>query len=383
MTQSPEAFKFKQIIKYFDPSNNETQELAWHLPRNTKKYLNFNFKNNLKLTYNFELEYASYLIKYLNENSRTKFTNITNKEFFITEGIRKFILRIYPKETELWINNIFSFYKELENQYGHIKNITLSQTSRFGIVMFLEMNNNEEIIVKMIPEFLERYKNEKNAYLNLSNKYMCELINFNDENNALFMPKLYPIQGNIFENNKVLTNFFERVFENPTEYIDDLKNKHFKRFYENLKNLNLEIPTSKYKNEILKNINNSIKLYDKYFSKSKLYLIHGDLRKDNILRKDNMLFAIDPIGYIAPKVFETSRFIIDDIYTNRDIFDENSRLKILVEYFSKWFNKKDLIISTYIFLSMIAYNSIFENEDESETKDYLDLLNKIYKKIEN
>ena len=383
MTQSPEAFKFKEIIKYFNPLNQETQELAWHLPQNTKKYLNFNFKNNLKLTYNFELEYASYLIKYLNENSRTKFTNITNKDFFITEGIRRYIYRIYPKETELWISEIFNFYKELENQFGDIKNITLSQASRFGLVMFLELSNNEEFIVKMIPDFLKRYENEKNAYLNLSNKYMCELNTFNDENSALFMPKLYPIQGNIFENNKVLTNFFERVFENSTECTDTLKNMNFKVFYENLKKLDSENVESKYRNEILKNINNSIELYNKYFSKSSLYLIHGDLRKENILRKDNMLFAIDPIGYVAPRVFETSRFIIDDIYSNKDIFDENSRLKLLVEYFSKWFDKKDLIVSTYIFLSMITYNSVFENEEDIETKEYLDLLDKIYKEIAN
>lgn len=62
MTQSPEAFKFKKIYKNFNP-NLETQELGQHLPKGSKFYLNFDFKNNLKLTYNFELEYAASLMK--------------------------------------------------------------------------------------------------------------------------------------------------------------------------------------------------------------------------------------------------------------------------------------------------------------------------------
>ena len=61
ITQSPEGFKFELIYKYFNP-NFKSQELAWQLPKSSKKYLNFNFKNNLKITYDFELEYASYIL---------------------------------------------------------------------------------------------------------------------------------------------------------------------------------------------------------------------------------------------------------------------------------------------------------------------------------
>lgn len=66
MTQSPEAFRFKVITKYFT-TTFPSQELAWQMPRETKKYLNFNFKNNLKLTYDFEAHYAEYLLEYLKD----------------------------------------------------------------------------------------------------------------------------------------------------------------------------------------------------------------------------------------------------------------------------------------------------------------------------
>lgn len=61
VTQSPEAFRFKTLIPHFK-TDFPSQELAWQLPRETKKYLNFEFKNNLKLTYDFELKYAEYVL---------------------------------------------------------------------------------------------------------------------------------------------------------------------------------------------------------------------------------------------------------------------------------------------------------------------------------
>lgn len=67
MTQSPEGFKYHLISKYLNPEA-ETQELAWHLPKECTKFLNFNFKNNLKLTYDFELEYARGLMKSIQED---------------------------------------------------------------------------------------------------------------------------------------------------------------------------------------------------------------------------------------------------------------------------------------------------------------------------
>lgn len=69
MTQSPESFRFKVITKYFT-TTFPSQELAWQMPRETKKYLNFDFKNNLKLTYDFQAKYAEYLMEYLDKQDK-------------------------------------------------------------------------------------------------------------------------------------------------------------------------------------------------------------------------------------------------------------------------------------------------------------------------
>ena len=123
----------------------------------------------------------------------------------------------------------------------------------------------------------------------------------------------------------------------------------------------------------------AIQYYDTYFEDKPLYLIHGDLRKDNILKHNNEYYAIDPIGYIAPLVFETARFIINDIDDCKN-FEVEERLNLLVNYFSKWFDKKDIYVAVYIFTSFITYNSTFENIDDKQTKNYIKIMNSITKR---
>lgn len=375
MTQSPEGFKYKLISKYINPEA-ETQELAWHLPKECTKYLNFNFKNNLKLTYNFELEYASCLKKYIDEQQENTFSNIKNKEFFLSKGLEEYLYRLYPDKTEKFLNNIFMYYQELKNNYGQIKNITINQNSRYGIVFSFETIDNEEFIVKIVPEFINRYQQEKNAYLELSSTFMCPLIEYDEKNNVLFLKKLNLATKATYEDNKKLTNFFDRVFHNAKK-CDASKSSKFINFYDELKSkfnnydkcpfLNLEV-----KDVLAKAIN----LYEDKFKNSELCLIHGDLRMNNILKNNENYYAIDPIGYIAPLSLESSRFIIDDIEEN-NLFDEKIRINMLLDYFSKWLNRGSILPALYIFLAFITYNSTFEYDDTKKTEYYLLLLEKV------
>ena len=62
ITQSPEGFRFGLLWDNYDP-DFRYQETAGMLPAGSKRYYNFDFRNNLKLTYDFELEYAEMLIR--------------------------------------------------------------------------------------------------------------------------------------------------------------------------------------------------------------------------------------------------------------------------------------------------------------------------------
>ena len=66
MTQSPEGFLFKKIYAVLD-TKFPSQELAWQLGKNAKFWLNFNFRFNMKLTYDFELRYMEDIYDHLDE----------------------------------------------------------------------------------------------------------------------------------------------------------------------------------------------------------------------------------------------------------------------------------------------------------------------------
>lgn len=61
---SPEAYKFDLLYNNFNPESEYT-EIAYQLPKPIKNYYNFDFPQNLKITYDFELEYARQYLKSL------------------------------------------------------------------------------------------------------------------------------------------------------------------------------------------------------------------------------------------------------------------------------------------------------------------------------
>ncbi|MBO4219600.1 MAG: 2-C-methyl-D-erythritol 4-phosphate cytidylyltransferase [Clostridia bacterium] len=62
ITQSPEGFRFRLLFDNYD-LNFPYQETAGMLPDGSKRYYNYSFQNNLKLTYGYELEYAEFLLR--------------------------------------------------------------------------------------------------------------------------------------------------------------------------------------------------------------------------------------------------------------------------------------------------------------------------------
>ena len=71
MTQSPEAFRYKTLLPHFR-TDFPSQELAWQMPRETKKFLYFGFPENLKLTYAYQRQYAEYMLNYYEEQRNKK-----------------------------------------------------------------------------------------------------------------------------------------------------------------------------------------------------------------------------------------------------------------------------------------------------------------------
>ncbi len=63
LMQSPEAFHFKLIVKYFRP-DFYSSELVYQMPKETTRYLNFNFNHHIKITYDTDLVCAEALLNH-------------------------------------------------------------------------------------------------------------------------------------------------------------------------------------------------------------------------------------------------------------------------------------------------------------------------------
>ena len=89
----------------------------------------------------------------------------------------------------------------------------------------------------------------------------------------------------------------------------------------------------------------------------------------------------DAVNFSCHKIYEVDKDYFSQFQNVISIGERNT-------IYDKLFNKDFITIGSAftVFQGIVTGNNtafIFENEDESETKDYLDLLDKIYKKIEN
>lgn len=71
MGQAPESYKFDMLYNNVDYST-KYQAIPSLMPVEAKRYVNFDFKDNLKLTYPHELEYAEFILKKREEEKELK-----------------------------------------------------------------------------------------------------------------------------------------------------------------------------------------------------------------------------------------------------------------------------------------------------------------------
>src|SRR3990167_1266991 len=114
--------------------------------------------------------------------------------------------------------------------------------------------------------------------------------------------------------------------------------------------------------------------------KQKLYLLHGDLHHENILKDGNTWIAIDPKGVIGPLEYEVVRFIMNPIPN----LLQQSNVKVIIENridkFSKifGFDKQRLVDWAFV---QVVLSACWTEENGSE--DFFNYFIKFAETIEN
>lgn len=371
ITQSPEGFNFELLWNNFDV-NYPYQETAGLLPKGSRRKYFYGFKNNLKLTYDFELGYAELMLNNLGKIGNKNNISFFDKRILITEGLKSFLLRIDRERTSNWINDIYIKLPRLLSKWS-ITSFQANQSSRFGIVLIGKSADYGDVVLKLIPPFLDRFDRELEAMQFLPKSYMCKLLDWDRSCCAMLLQRIQPSRYASFDENLKLTEFFKKAVGGAVKYTNQ-KLEYVSSYYDELLDKKANIDTVPFlRCEIDAALKKAVELYDTYFADSQQYILHGDLHELNVLDDGKQFWGIDPNGFIAPLELECVRFIRNDVRTHEN-FGLRERFNILVENFSRFCDKTALVRMFYIDVAFTGFNSTFENGEPDETLMDLELL---------
>lgn len=372
ITQSPEGFRFELLWNNFQ-IDYPYQEMAGMLPDESTRYYNYEFKNNLKLTYDFELAYAEYVLRNLGRLNRKSNVAYFDKEVLLTEGIKTYLLRREPQNTMKWIDEVYTLMPKMISKW-EITSFVPNQVSRYGLVLQADSSKYGSVIIKFIPEFVERFEREVEAYRYLSPSYMCPVLEVDEENRVMLLQEIKPAKYASFEENLKLTQLFEWVIQEAVEYTGEQELKYIPDYYVELKMKLDAISAVPYcKEEVKAQLQYAVHLYEEVFLQGKKYIVHGDLHELNLLDNGHRLWAIDPNGMCAPLELECVRFIRNDV-RNHPTFGYSQRFHMLLQYFGRYVDEVRLAQMFIIDMAFCTYNSTFENELPDKTHLDLELI---------
>lgn len=234
-----------------------------------------------------------------------------------------------------------------------IDNLDIMEGGRLGLLLCGYSDIFEfDVVIKIIPDFLNSFDIELKAYKLLSRSYMCPLIDYDPKDNVLILKKLNGKPFDFKTEKDLIKRFFDNVYANLSICKNIEDNKSYKDILINninkIKNINFDFEN---RSELEKNV---IDIYENEFETKPQYLIHGDLHANNVLHDENDLKAIDPLGYVTSIDFTFVRFIFVELFYANEIenyFDE------LLDFISSYTNKEDLLkallIDGYLFLTTL------------------------------
>ena len=366
VTQSPEGFRFELLWNHFQ-KDYPYQEIAGMLPADAQRYYNYDFKNNLKITYDFELAYAEFMLSQLGKINRRGNIAFFDKDILVTEGIKSYLLRNYREQTMRWLDEIYGAMPSLISRW-ELTSFLPNQVSRFGLVLQGTSKKYGEVVVKFIPEIVGRYERELEAMHLLPASYMCTLLDEAREYRCMLLGKIKPARYGLFEENLKLTKMFRHVVADATPYSKELGITHIPFYIDELKEKMNHLDEMPYcREEIEPLLHKAQEQYQSVFGDAPLYVIHGDLHEQNVLDDGKRFWGIDPCGFIAPIEFECVRFIRNDV-RNHPSFGYKERLDILLRSFSRFVSNTDKLVKAFLIdMAFITFNSVFENESPAET----------------
>lgn len=240
----------------------------------------------------------------------------------------------HPKDAPLFCESIPDNLRVVSRQY-ELHNIHSFHNLRIAFICHgWSETFQEDVVVKMIPPYLSTYASESAGYKRLSNDYMCPVLAFEDSLNTLILPKLMS-PGDAGGEPSGMDGLLAAVGNETIPYIN---NKDGTPTYEDIYQQTVEMAGShaSYMNMKDRDFPTAAcsQLWEQYFSRSPLYISHGDIHTGNLLRDRNgRLLAIDPLAYASPYPFRFTRYIlVPSLFDHHNIKDLDARFQHALQY---------------------------------------------------
>ena len=219
---------------------------------------------------------------------------------------KEYLTQVFDKQAKMWIEQ-FDKQVELLLDKWHLTIVGQEENSKFGAVFYTFSLEHGKTVLKMIPPFSKRMKQEIYCYQSLPYAEMCPMLEYDSDIGAILL-QYFP--GNKEQDLDDYLSLFqcmkkERRFVTENEEVTDywsVWEESAACAIKGKQNLSAE-----YENLLTNCLEQSNKLMP-YAKELPKYYVHGDAHVHNIVGNKELVL-IDPIGYNAPFGIEYARFV--------------------------------------------------------------------------
>src|SRR5574344_2620021 len=254
----------------------------------------------------------------------------------LLEDYKKNIINMFPKIAENWLKKIPLIVNKYIIKFN-LQNVKVLDNLTYNTILFAESPEYGKVVLKVEIPFKEMTIRESEALIINGGYGACKCLFVDVDDGIVILERLTPgyALSTINDIDKKIA-IFKEVADRFNLSVDEAYKglPSYKEILMRSKNM-ADSDLKKY--EIVKPLlDDAINIYDFIEQNNKCnYLLHFDLYSENIIKSGNTWKAIDPHGFIGPKILDETIFI------QKELGDTNfnlDTLNILLEKMSKQCN---------------------------------------------
>ena len=302
----------------------------------------------------------------------------TMKKYGLALETKSYLQQTYGNVAEEWIKNFDIHVEYLLNKWKLAVQCQEAH-SKFGAIFYTFSAEHGDTVLKIIPHFCERMKNEIRCYQKLPYSAMCSMLDCEDTVGAILLK--YIPGGKRQDAEPYLALLKQMQEERRLVADEDSEVTDYWTAWERsvqYAKMSLERISWNYQKCMLKCLDQCTRQlpHGKQLPK---YYVHGDGHVHNIVG-NNPLVLIDPIGYQAPFGVEYARFL-GTWYRENETGTETLR-KMLRMLSTDTEDYRDNCLMLAMDVTFRACNSFSEGNTQAEIYDAIKWANQIWHSIQ-